>query len=81
MAFVINDKNDPTAQLRTNAKKGKLYRNHSVQIKKDQENFIEKHTELKMMIKNAMNNQSNVGSRNKWGNMRIKEMLNEHREK
>jgi hypothetical protein len=81
MAFVINDKNDSTAQLRTNAKKGKLYRNHSVQIKKDQENFIEKHTELKMMIKNAMNNQSNVGSRNKWGNMRIKEMLNEHREK
>jgi hypothetical protein len=45
-------------------------------MKNTQQKFISEQTELKIMIKNAFHNQSNVGSRNRWGNMRIKEMLN-----
>lgn len=67
-------------ELKCSAKKGKLYRNHSMEMKNTQQKFIEHQTDLKMIIKNAFHSQANAGSRNKWGNMRIKEMLNEHRE-
>ena len=69
------------SELKCNVKKGKLYRNHSMEMKNTQQKFIEHQTDLKMIIKNAFHSQANAGSRNKWGNMRIKEMLNEHKEK